>query len=54
MSARADSGTGSGSPQVMAGLLSFAVLQIGLGAFMGFAPHAFYETVGPWGAANDH
>jgi hypothetical protein len=38
----------------MAGLLSFAVLQIGLGAFMGFAPHAFFETVGPWGAANDH
>lgn len=42
------------SPQLMAGLVSFAALQIGLGAFMGFAPHAFYETVGPVGPANDH
>lgn len=53
MSARPDS-TAAGDPRLNAGLVSFAVLQIGLGLFMGFAPHAFYETVGPFGPANDH
>jgi hypothetical protein len=37
-----------------AGLAGFAVVQLGLALFMAFAPHAFYTSIGPFGASNDH
>jgi hypothetical protein len=39
---------------VVAGLLAFAAVQIGLAVFMAFAPHRFYIAIGPFGARNDH
>ena len=50
----ASSHSHAAAPQLHAGLISFAIVQLGLGAFMAIAPHAFFETVGPFGAANDH
>ncbi|HXD53228.1 MAG TPA: hypothetical protein VN618_00600 [Solirubrobacteraceae bacterium] len=37
-----------------AGLVLFALLHVGLAAFMVSAPHAFYEAIGPFGALNAH
>ncbi len=42
------------SSMLLAGLYVFAAYHIGLAVFMAAAPHAFYESVGPFGAANDH
>jgi len=39
---------------LLAGLYVFAAYSIGLAVFMAAAPHAFYESVGPFGVANDH
>jgi len=39
---------------VVAGLLAFAAVQIGLAVFMAVAPHRFYIAIGPFGARNDH
>jgi hypothetical protein len=46
---------GAESPSiVVVGLATFAVLQIGLAAFMVAAPHDFYANVGPFGTYNGH
>jgi hypothetical protein len=42
------------SPQLQAGLVAFAVVQLALAAFMAIAPHTFYTAIGPFGARNDH
>lgn len=39
---------------VRAGLLAFAAYSFAIAALMVFAPHAFFEHVGPFGARNDH
>ena len=39
---------------LQAGLVLFAALDIGLALFMGFAPHAFYSAIGPFGESNAH
>ncbi len=41
-------------PLLLAGLWVFAVYHLGLAAFMAGAPHAFYTSIGPFGAANSH
>jgi hypothetical protein len=42
------------SAMVVAGLLAFAAVQLGLAIFMAVAPHRFYIAIGPFGARNDH
>jgi hypothetical protein len=42
------------SQTVVAGLVVFAAIQLALAAFMAIAPHAFYTSIGPFGAQNDH
>ena len=42
------------STTVVAGLLAFAAVQLGLAIFMAVAPHRFYIAIGPFGARNDH
>jgi hypothetical protein len=44
----------SWSSTVVAGLLAFAAVQLGLAIFMAVAPHRFYIAIGPFGARNDH
>lgn len=44
----------SRSGMVVAGLVAFAVVQLGLALFMAVAPHRFYIAIGPFGARNDH
>ncbi|MCW3028201.1 MAG: hypothetical protein JWN81_1412 [Solirubrobacterales bacterium] len=44
----------TGSPTVLAGLIGFAAVEVGLTIFMAAAPHAFYTAIGPFGARNDH
>jgi hypothetical protein len=44
----------SWSSAVVAGLLAFAGIQLGLALFMALAPHRFYVAIGPFGAGNDH
>ena len=39
---------------VVAGLVAFALVNLALAAMLAFAPHAFFEDVGPYGARNDH
>jgi hypothetical protein len=39
---------------VVAGLVAFALVNLVLAAMLAFAPHAFFEDVGPYGARNDH
>jgi hypothetical protein len=39
---------------VRLGILAFAVTHFVLAALMVFAPHVFYEDVGPFGVQNDH
>jgi hypothetical protein len=39
---------------VVAGLVAFALVNLGLAAMLAFAPHAFFDDVGPYGARNDH
>lgn len=36
------------------GLLAFAAVNLVLAALLAFAPHLFFEDVGPYGARNDH
>lgn len=43
-----------GPSVVVVGLAAFAVIQLGLGAFMAASPHGFYTAVGPFGAFNAH
>lgn len=40
--------------QLAAGLPAFSAVMLGLAAFMAIAPHAFYTSIGPFGAGNDH
>jgi hypothetical protein len=42
------------SPAIVAGLVGFAAVQVALAVFMAAAPHAFYTSIGPFGARNDH
>ncbi len=44
----------SGGSTVVAGLLAFALVSLAIAAMLAFAPHAFFEDVGPYGAQNDH
>jgi hypothetical protein len=37
-----------------AGLATFAAVELALAVFMAVAPHAFYTSIGPFGASNDH
>src|SRR3954451_2604096 len=39
---------------VRAGILVFAVYHFVLAALMVFAPHVFFEDIGPFGVQNDH
>jgi len=39
---------------VTAGLIAFAVIQLGLALLMAVSPHTFYTAVGPFGAFNPH
>jgi hypothetical protein len=39
---------------VAAGLVAFALVNLAIAAMLAFAPHAFFEDVGPYGAQNDH
>lgn len=39
---------------VTVGLVTFAVIQLGLALFMALSPHGFYTAVGPFGAFNGH
>jgi hypothetical protein len=39
---------------VVAGLVAFALVNLALAAMLAFAPHAFFEDIGPYGARNDH
>jgi len=39
---------------VVAGLIAFAVVNLAIAAMLTFAPHAFFEDIGPYGAQNDH
>jgi hypothetical protein len=39
---------------VTVGLITFAVIQLGLALFMAASPHGFYTAVGPYGAFNAH
>jgi hypothetical protein len=36
------------------GLLVFAVYHLAIAALMVFAPHVFFEDIGPFGVRNDH
>ncbi|MEA2201587.1 MAG: hypothetical protein QOI89_2183 [Solirubrobacteraceae bacterium] len=42
------------STTVVAGLVAFAAVELGLAIFMALAPHRFYIAIGPFGARNDH
>ena len=46
--------TDAHSAALRAGLAFFALLHLGLAAFMTIGPHAFYEAVGPFGTLNAH
>ncbi|HTA06800.1 MAG TPA: hypothetical protein VK774_10585, partial [Solirubrobacteraceae bacterium] len=39
---------------VVAGLVAFALVSLLLAAMLAFAPHAFFEDIGPYGTRNDH
>ena len=39
---------------VVAGLVAFAAVHFALAIFMAVAPHAFYNSIGPFGGRNDH
>jgi len=39
---------------VVAGLIAFSVVNLAIGAMLAFAPHAFFEDIGPYGVRNDH
>jgi hypothetical protein len=52
--ARATASLGGASVVVSAGLLFFAVVNLAIAAMLAFAPHAFFEDIGPYGAQNDH
>jgi hypothetical protein len=41
-------------PVVLAGLIAFSAVNLAIAAMLAFAPHAFFEDVGPYGARNDH
>jgi hypothetical protein len=42
------------SRTVLVGVVGFAAVQLALAVFMAAAPHAFYTSIGPFGAPNDH
>jgi hypothetical protein len=52
--ARSPSATERDSRLLVAGLAAFAVVELGLAIFMAAAPHAFYTSIGPFGASNEH
>lgn len=52
-SALGAAGAGGGST-VVAGLVAFALVNLAIAAMLTFAPHLFFEDVGPYGAQNDH
>ncbi len=39
---------------VQVGLAAFGLVSLALAAMLAFAPHAFFEDIGPYGAQNDH
>jgi hypothetical protein len=39
---------------VQVGIVAFALVNLAIAAMLVFAPHAFFEDVGPYGAQNDH
>ena len=39
---------------VVAGLIAFALVNLALAAMLAFAPHVFYDDIGPYGARNNH
>jgi hypothetical protein len=39
---------------VVVGLAAFSAVNLALAAMLAFAPHAFYEDVGPYGMLNGH
>ncbi len=39
---------------VVAGLVAFALVSLALAAMLAFAPHTFFDDIGPYGARNDH
>jgi hypothetical protein len=43
-----------GDSIVVAGLIAFALVNLAIAAMLTFAPHAFFEDIGPYGAQNDH
>ncbi|HEY2719782.1 MAG TPA: hypothetical protein VGI52_09135 [Solirubrobacteraceae bacterium] len=43
-----------GSSIVVAGLVAFALVSLALAALLAFAPHAFFDDIGPYGTRNDH
>lgn len=43
-----------GESLVLAGLIAFSAVNLALAAMLAFAPHAFFEDIGPYGARNDH
>ncbi len=45
---------GDAHPVVLAGLVAFSLVNVAIAAMLAFAPHAFFEDVGPYGAQNDH
>ena len=51
--ARATASLG-GASVVGVGLMLFAVVNLAIAVTLAFAPHAFFEDVGPYGAQNDH
>jgi hypothetical protein len=48
----------AGSPHdssiIVVGLIAFSAVNLALAAMLAFAPHAFFEDIGPYGAPNDH
>jgi hypothetical protein len=39
---------------VVVGLVAFALVNLALAAMLAFAPHAFFDDIGPYGTRNDH
>jgi hypothetical protein len=39
---------------LVAGIATFAAVELGVAIFMAFAPHLFYTSIGPFGMRNDH
>jgi hypothetical protein len=50
----ASSATNSTGSTIVAGLVAFSLVNLAIAAMLTFAPHTFFEDVGPYGAQNDH